>query len=116
MTGERNEEALLIELVLIFQQSAWQGLGKVTNPETGKTEVHLAQARHAIDMLAMLERKTTGNVTEGEQKFLANALTQLRLNYVDCAREAGAAHTSAADRKPAPGATAPNPEKPASPE
>jgi len=89
MTDEPDVETLLIELILVFQQSAWQGLGKVQNPLSGKTEVQLPQARHAIDMLAMLETKTRGNLTDAEQKFLANALTQLRLNYVDCAREAG---------------------------
>ena len=89
MTDEPNVETLLIELILVFQQSAWQAMGKVQNPLSGKTEVQLPQARHAIDMLAMLETKTRGNLSEAEQKFLANALTQLRLNYVDEVREAG---------------------------
>lgn len=88
MTDEPNVETLLIELILVFQQSAWQGMGKVQNPLSGKTDVQLPQARHAIDMLAMLETKTRGNLSDDEQKFLANALTQLRLNYVDCVREA----------------------------
>lgn len=83
-----NVETLFIELILVFQQSAWQAMGKVQNPLSGKTEMQLPQARHAIDMLAMLESKTKGNLSSAEQKFLANALTQLRLNYVDCAREA----------------------------
>jgi len=96
VTDEPNVETLLIELILVFQQSAWQAMGKVQNPLTGKTEVQLPQARHAIDMLAMLEAKTQGNLSESEQKFLANALTQLRLNYVDEVREAG-------NRKPAEG-------------
>ena len=97
MNPERSDDALLIELVLIFQQSAWQGLGKIANPATGKTELQLPQARHAIDMLAMLETKTRGNLSEAEQSFLANALTQLRLNYVDCAREAESAAAAAGD-------------------
>jgi hypothetical protein len=116
MTAERNDEALLIELVLVFQQSAWQGLGKIANPATGKTEVHLPQARHAIDMLAMLETKTQGNVSEAEQKFLANALTQLRLNYVDCAREAQETQASSRGQEAAEPEAAGDAENPAASE
>jgi len=107
MTDEPSVETLLIELILVFQQSAWQGMGKVQNPLSGKTEVQLPQARHAIDMLAMLEAKTRGNLQDSEQKFLANALTQLRLNYVDCVREAAAAPASAKDSQKG-GATPPS--------
>ena len=77
------EDPQFLELVMVFQQAAWQALGKIANPVNGKTETDLPQARHAIDMLAMLERKMAGNLTDQEQRFLANALTQLRLNYVD---------------------------------
>jgi len=78
-----RDDPQFLELVLVFQQSAWQALGKVANPLTGKTETSLPQARHAIGMLAMLERKTAGNVSDAERRILANALTQLRLNYVE---------------------------------
>ena len=77
------KDAHFIELVMVFQQAAWQALGKIANPLSGKTETSLPQARHAIDMLAMLERKTEGHLTEAERRILSNALTQLRLNYVD---------------------------------
>lgn len=105
MNDQPNVETLFIELILVFQQSAWQAMGKVQNPLSGKTEMHLPQARHAIDMLAMLEAKTKGNLSSAEHKFLANALTQLRLNYVDCAREAeGGSTTGTGDaaNEPAP--------------
>jgi hypothetical protein len=72
-------------LVLVFQESAWQALGKVQHPQSGKSEVNLPLASHAIDMLAMLEAKTKGNLSDAERQLLANALTQLRLNYVDVA-------------------------------
>jgi len=116
MTVDPGVETLFIELILVFQQSAWQALGKVQNPLSGKTEVQLPQARHAIDMLGMLESKTRGNLMDPEQKFLANALTQLRLNYVDCVREAApgrsqGAGTGEGDMESGPGA-----DKQASPE
>ena len=42
----------------------------------------LPSARHAIDMLAMLEEKTRGNLTLEERRLLENSLTELRFRYV----------------------------------
>ena len=104
MTDAQQDDALFLQLVVLFQQSAWQALGKVQSPESGKTEVQLPLARHAIDMLAMLRAKTDGNLSREEQALLDNALTQLRLNYVETAADE---EKKAADQK------APAPETPA---
>jgi hypothetical protein len=87
MNTEPADDPQFLELVLVFQQTAWQALGKIQDPQTGTSEPQLPQAKHAIDMLAMLERKTAGNLTEAERGILSNALTQLRLNYVDVVSE-----------------------------
>jgi hypothetical protein len=42
----------------------------------------LMAARHAIDMLAMLQEKTRGNLTLEEQRLVENSLTELRFRYV----------------------------------
>jgi hypothetical protein len=39
-------------------------------------------ARHSIDLLAMLQEKTRGNLTTEEQRLLENALTELRFRFV----------------------------------
>src|SRR5271154_7214105 len=39
-------------------------------------------ARHTIDLLAMLQEKTRGNVTFEEQRLVDNALTELRFRFV----------------------------------
>jgi Domain of unknown function (DUF1844) len=39
-------------------------------------------ARHTIDLLAMLQEKTRGNVTMEEQRLMENALTELRFRFV----------------------------------
>lgn len=39
-------------------------------------------ARHTIDMLAMLQEKTRGNLSIEEQRLLENSLTELRFRYV----------------------------------
>ena len=52
-------------------------------------------------MLAMLERKTRGNLADGESNLLANALTQLRLNYVESASDKPAEEPAEAAVEPA---------------
>jgi hypothetical protein len=78
-----QQDALLINLVLMFQSAAMQQMGKITNPITGKIEKNLDQARFSIDMIDMLKAKTRGNISADIEKLLDSALTNLRLNYVD---------------------------------
>lgn len=42
----------------------------------------LAMARHTIDMLAVLQDKTKGNLSLEEQRLLENSLTELRFRFV----------------------------------
>jgi len=58
-------------------------LGIVANPSTGKKESNLSQAKFLIDTLAMLQEKTSGNLSEEEGRLLENALYELRLQYVE---------------------------------
>jgi hypothetical protein len=78
-----QQDALLVNLVLIFQNAAMQQMGKITNPMTGKIEKNLEQARFSIDMIDMLRSKTRGNLSSDLEKLLDTTLTNLRMNYVD---------------------------------
>ena len=77
---ERKE--LFLGLIHSFQSAAMQQMGKVPNPFTDKIERDMTQARLSIDMLEMLEERTSGNLTGEEARFLKHVLTELRLNYV----------------------------------
>ena len=69
--------------VLSLASSAFVHLGDAPNPETGQaTPPNLPLAKQAIDILAMLEEKTKGNLTEEEARFLENLLTDLRFRFV----------------------------------
>ncbi len=57
-------------------------LGLLPNPLSGKTEVNLAQAKHAVDTLEVLQEKTTGNRTPQESADIEDMLHHLRLVYV----------------------------------
>jgi len=50
--------------------------------EKDRPEPDFRVARHSIDLLAMLQEKTRGNVTMEEQRLVENALTELRFRFV----------------------------------
>jgi hypothetical protein len=52
----------------------------MTDEEAPKADFDVA--RHNIDLLAMLQEKTKGNLTLEEQKALDNSLTELRFRFV----------------------------------
>ena len=43
---------------------------------------NLPIARHSIDMLAMLQDKTRGNLSIEEQRMIENSVTELRFRYI----------------------------------
>jgi hypothetical protein len=50
--------------------------------EKDRPEPDFRIARHTIDLLAMLQEKTRGNVSIEEQRLVDNALTELRFRFV----------------------------------
>ena len=80
---EQKYDMQFYQLVLSMQAAAWYQLGKVASPFSGKIERDLQAAKHSIDMLEMLQRKTKGNLNDEEQKLLDHILYELRMNYVE---------------------------------
>jgi hypothetical protein len=69
--------------VLSLASTALISLGKMPTPDGQPIALDLETARHLIDVLAMLETKTRGNLDEAEQKLLASLIYDLRVAYVD---------------------------------
>jgi hypothetical protein len=51
-------------------------------PFSGKEKPDFEAAGHNIELLAMLQMKTKGNLTLEEQRALDNSLTELRFRFV----------------------------------
>jgi hypothetical protein len=81
--GSREDTRRFLDLVSLFGTQALMALGKLANPATNKAEKNLDAARLFIDLLEMVERKTTGNLTPDEVKVLMATLTDLRLMFVE---------------------------------
>jgi hypothetical protein len=68
--------------VLSMNSSALVQLGLIDDPAAGQRTKNLPLAKQTIDMLAMLEEKTKGNLTDDEEKILTNILYELKMLYV----------------------------------
>lgn len=68
--------------ILSLNSSALVHLGMANDPTTGNAMKNLPVAKQTIDVIAMLEEKTRGNLTSDEGRLLTNILYELRLLYV----------------------------------
>ncbi len=75
--------------ILSLASTALIALGKMPSPDGMQHPFDLETARHLVDVLAMLEQKTKGNLDEAETKLLQSLIYDLRVAYVD-AQKAGA--------------------------
>ncbi len=69
--------------ILSLYSSGLVQLGKVEDPSSGTKSKNLELARHTIDMMAMLEEKTRGNLTEDESNLLKALLSEIRIAFVE---------------------------------
>ncbi|MBI4264464.1 MAG: DUF1844 domain-containing protein [Acidobacteria bacterium] len=80
-----------VAFVLSLAHTAAVHFGDVPDPVTGqKADANLPAAQQMIDILALIEQKTRGNLTADERQLLEQMLFELRLRCVE-AREAAAA-------------------------
>lgn len=70
--------------VVSLASSAAIHFGDLPDPNTGQlAEVNLDGAAQMIDILALLEEKTRGNLTAEERQVLEQVLYELRLRFVE---------------------------------
>ena len=76
-----------------------QQMGKIVSPVTGEVERDLTIAQTTIDILAMLETKMKGNLSDQESGFISRSLYELRMNFVDESKKSVSAENSSAKSK-----------------
>lgn len=77
-----DDPASFISLIMSLASNAAASLGMMPHPVTGETGVDLKTAKHWIDVLGMIEKKTTGNLEPQEDQMLEGLLADLRMQYV----------------------------------
>ncbi len=70
--------------VLSLAHTAAVHFGDIPDPVSGETgETNLPAAQQMIDILALIELKTRGNLTAEERQLLDQILYELRLRFID---------------------------------
>ena len=70
--------------VLSLASTAAIHFGDLPDPQTGKpAEPHLDGASQMIEILALLEEKTRGNLAAEERQVLEQVLYELRMRFVE---------------------------------
>jgi len=77
-----DDPASFISLIMSLASNAAASLGMMPHPVTGETGVDLKTAKHWIDVLGMLEKKTAGNLDPQEEQMVEGLLADLRMQYV----------------------------------
>ncbi len=71
----------LSDFILKQATNAGVFLGQRENPLTGEKSINLKAAKGCLDVLTLLEAKTTGNLTAPEQSLLRDTLATLNNLY-----------------------------------
>jgi hypothetical protein len=72
--------------VVSLANTALFQLGLIKIPGSEEPKKDLQGARQTIDLMALLEEKTKGNLTEQEAKILKETLFQLRMAFVESSK------------------------------
>lgn len=75
------------DLVSMLASQALLYMGAYPDPKTGQAMVSLEYAKLHIDLLGVLQEKTKGNLDEAERKMLERVTHELRVEFVELARE-----------------------------
>lgn len=79
-------EASFQALVSVLASQAIMGLGAYADPKSGRVMIDLEGSKFSIDLLAVLEEKTKGNLTAEEAEELKQLLVELRARFVQIAQ------------------------------
>jgi len=70
-------------IVQMYQVEGFVALGKMMHPATNELSKSREHAQWIIDLLAVLQEKTRGNLDAHESRVLDETLNTLRLNFVE---------------------------------
>jgi len=73
--------------ILGLSTQALMYMGEIPAAPGQPVQTDLAAAQQMIDVLAMLQQKTKGNLDTGEAAMLENALFDLRMHYVELVKK-----------------------------
>jgi hypothetical protein len=77
----------LTTLILSLSHTVLLSLGDAPDPVTHEIHRDLPLARQTIDLIALLHDKMRGNLTGEEERVMLQSLFDLRMRYVEVAKQ-----------------------------
>lgn len=78
-----DARSLVTTCLSLLAAKAWEAMGLVPNPSSGKVERHLDDAQLAIDAAAALAEVLRPRLADAERREIETLLANLRLNFVE---------------------------------
>jgi hypothetical protein len=86
-TGAESSSGIsFLAFVLSLAHTAAVHFGDVPDPVSGAKDASLPAAQQMIDILALIEEKTRGNLTAEERQLLDQVLFELRLRFIEASK------------------------------
>jgi hypothetical protein len=85
--AEQQQTKIFMTFLAGLAQQALMQLGELENPYTGGQDMDLKGARYTIELLAVIQGKTKGNLTPDEDQSLSETIHDLKMRYVEIANE-----------------------------
>ena len=86
---QESSEVTFIGFVLSLAHTAAFHFGDVPDPVTGQAaQPNLAAAHQIIEILALLEQKTRGNLTAEERQLMEQIVYELQMRFVEATKTA----------------------------
>tara|TARA_R100000657_G_C4654464_1_gene98529 strand:+ start:50 stop:562 length:513 start_codon:yes stop_codon:yes gene_type:complete len=83
--GGLPEQLGFRELISLFATQALMYLGAIPD-QSGRSMVSLEVAKLNIDLLAVVQEKTKGNLSDEEQEMIDGTVNELRMQFVEVAK------------------------------
>jgi hypothetical protein len=87
---DAEDPASFLNFMMSIASNAASALGMMEHPVTRQRDVDLELGKHWIDVIAMLQQKTRGNLSAQEKQILEGLLSDLRMQYVSLVNSATA--------------------------
>jgi hypothetical protein len=76
-----------LDFVLSLARTAAVHFGDIDDPASGRRlPPNLPAARQMVEIIGMLQDRTKGNLTEPEERIIDDLLYELRMRYVEAAK------------------------------
>jgi hypothetical protein len=85
--AEQQQTKIFLTFLAGLAQQALMQLGEIESPFSGQRELDINGARYTIEILAVIQIKTAGNLTADEAQMLEETIADLKMRYVEIAQE-----------------------------